>query len=94
MTNGELLKQLNDRVARLEEALEKVQAELAAAKAPDKPWWEQIAGSHKDDPVFDEIVRLGAEIREKERKVARKRNAPKLQKTRAKTRATAARTHS
>jgi hypothetical protein len=35
------------------------------------PWYRQILGQFKDDPAFDEIVRLGRPIRESQRKTAR-----------------------
>lgn len=30
----------------------------------DKPWWEEIRGTFRDDPVYDEAMRLGREWRE------------------------------
>ena len=30
-------------------------------------WFEKIAGSFKDDPEFDEVLRLGREIRNADR---------------------------
>jgi hypothetical protein len=35
------------------------------------PWYRQILGQFKDDLAFDEIVRLGRQIRESQRKGAR-----------------------
>ena len=34
---------------------------------PAKGWLSRLIGSHKDDPLFDEIDRLGREIRQTER---------------------------
>ena len=58
----------------LEERLMAVEAELARLKAllpPDteasNPWWEQISGVFKDDPLFDEAERLGRAWREAQR---------------------------
>ena len=56
---------LEERLARVERELEDVKATLA--KDTPIPWWQQITGSFKDDPVFDEIIRLGAEIRAADR---------------------------
>lgn len=54
----------------IEARLAKVERELAIlkAKAPrDKSnWIAEITGSFKDDPDFDEIVRLGKEMRDAE----------------------------
>ena len=53
----------------LEERLEVVEHELAELKQrlpaadPAKSWIEQIAGTFKDDPDFEEIVRHGREFR-------------------------------
>ena len=53
----------------IEQRLTEVEKELAdlkqrlAAPADGKSWVEQIAGTFKDDPDFDEIVRLGREFR-------------------------------
>ena len=60
------------KIAQLEERLRKLEAEVYELKATaDKgqslPWYRQVAGQFKDDPVFDEIVRLGKEIRDAER---------------------------
>jgi hypothetical protein len=61
---NDTLRQLEDRVARLEEELRQVKAQLAKAKEPEKPWWEQIAGSMKGDKTYAAIVR---EIRKNRR---------------------------
>lgn len=60
------------KLAQIEERLSRVEAELAELKKAlklddDRPWYRKIAGQFKDDPVFDEIVRLGKEIRDNER---------------------------
>ena len=55
--------QLEERVALLE-------AEVARLKhkvdrdVPVKPWWEQIAGTFTDNPVYDEAMQLGREYRD------------------------------
>ena len=59
-----------ERLLSLDDRLKKVEAELAQVKAAtavhDDDWIAKITGSFKDDPVFDEIVRLGAELRNNE----------------------------
>ncbi len=54
----------------IEERLKVVEQELAelkktVAQGDSGPSWiEQMAGTFKDDPEFDEIVRLGREFRQ------------------------------
>jgi len=51
-------------------ALEQQLAELRKDRDGDgkKPGWiDRVSGSFKDDPDFDEIVRLGREFRESDR---------------------------
>ena len=56
----------------IEVRLAKVERELAILKArtgengTKANWIEKITGSFKDDPDFDEIVRLGKEMRDAE----------------------------
>ncbi len=62
MTNGEI----ENRLAVLE-------AEVALLKgkveknSDNKPWYEKIAGTFADDPIYDEAMRLGREYRESQR---------------------------
>ena len=58
----------------LEERVKVLEVELAEVKkllrkeqpAEQVPWWRQISGIFKDDPMFDEAMRLGREWRESE----------------------------
>ena len=53
---------LEERVSELEE---KVARLIAKSRVPeDKPWWKRIQGTFKDDPVYEEAMRLGREWRE------------------------------
>ena len=53
---------IEERLALLEE---KVTQLLGGQKKPtsDVPWWERRLGAFKDDPLYDEAARLGAEYR-------------------------------
>lgn len=62
--------------ATLEERVAVLEAQMASLKLEqtqppetmDKvPWWEQIRGWAKDDPLYDEAMRLGREWREAQR---------------------------
>jgi hypothetical protein len=56
--------ELEQRLAALERAVEQIQAQLAQSPAQQRHWWHDDAGRFANDPVFDEIVRLGREYRE------------------------------
>ncbi len=60
------------KLTQIEARLRRVEVELAELKKAkqqedDVPWYRKIAGQFDNDPVFDEIVRLGKEIRDSER---------------------------
>ena len=56
----------------IEQRLTSVERELAELKGevktlkPESNWITSICGSFKDDPEFDEVLRLGKEIRDAE----------------------------
>ena len=55
---------LEERVAMLEAEVARIRArENERYSAECTPWWEKRFGAFKDDPGYDEIVRLGAEYR-------------------------------
>ena len=56
---------IEERLAALETKYEQLaqQVNPGAAQA-EKPWWERIRGQFKDDPIYDEAMRLGREYRE------------------------------
>ncbi|NQV28137.1 MAG: hypothetical protein HQ518_27610 [Rhodopirellula sp.] len=57
----------------VEQRLTKVEQEIELMKArteserPKQSWISEVTGSFKNDPEFDEILRLGKEIREADR---------------------------
>jgi hypothetical protein len=55
--------QLEQRVAALEAAVAKLQRQLEE-REPSKPWWEQIAGTFENDPIYDHAMRLGQQYRQ------------------------------
>ena len=57
---------IEDRVASLEQEVALLKAKLAERKG-DGSWVDRLSGTFKDDPAFDEIVKLGAEIRKSQR---------------------------
>jgi len=63
----QVLDQLLERLRRLESEVQQIKELVQGEKeGAERPWWQEIAGSHKNDEAFAEIARLGAEIRRKE----------------------------
>lgn len=55
---------LEQRFAVVEEKLSSLKRRIDSARSPqDENWLDRITGAMKDFPEFDEVVRLGAEIR-------------------------------
>lgn len=57
------LPELERRLTALEKSVEELQAQARNAADPARPWWRD-GKSFANDPVFEEIVRLGREYRE------------------------------
>jgi hypothetical protein len=55
------IRQLEARLDRLEREIAELKAALSGQR--NKPWYEEIVGSFKDDSAFAEIIRLGRLIR-------------------------------
>ena len=56
---------VEERLARLEKEIEELKkAGRARPSADDGNWISKITGTFKDDPEFDEILRLGREERQ------------------------------
>jgi uncharacterized small protein (DUF1192 family) len=73
MKNGKP-NELEERLARLEADVKEIKALLQNKTESTKPWWEETIGMFKD-PVGQEIVRLGLEVREKDRRKTRRARA-------------------
>ena len=59
------LQALEERLAALETKVERLAQQSAPeAASTEIPWWEKIRGQFKDDPIYDEAMRLGREYRE------------------------------
>ncbi len=54
--------QLEERLTAVETALSEIQRRLATL-APAPNWLEQIIGSFKDEPAFDEVIAFGRTFR-------------------------------
>ncbi len=55
---------LEQRVALLEAEVARLKLQGASTGLSQKPWWEQIRGTFKNDPAYVEAMRLGREWRE------------------------------
>ena len=55
--------QLEQRVAALEAEVTKLKSQIEAMQTT-QPWWEQIAGTFQDDPMYEEAMRLGRQFRQ------------------------------
>ena len=63
-------KQLEERVAFLEAEVARLKDMIESGSStgqPTLPWWEKIAGTFADDPMYDEAMRLGREYRDAQR---------------------------
>lgn len=64
MTTADI--QIEQRLTAVEHALSELQGRLAALP-PAGNWLEQITGSFKDEPAFEEVLELGRAIRSADR---------------------------
>src|SRR5437660_393712 len=55
---------LEERLAALEAEVARLKQERTGAAGLHQPWWREIWGTFKDDPVYAEAMRLGREYRE------------------------------
>jgi hypothetical protein len=56
---------VEQRLAALEHEIAELKQRFPVAAKPD--WRQRVAGSFKDEPEFDEVLRLGREIRQADR---------------------------
>ena len=57
--------ELSKRISKLEEQVSRLEHQAYAGMAPDRdPWWKEIVGVYKDDPEFEEAMRLGNAYRQ------------------------------
>jgi len=57
---------LEKRVDLLEREVRRLKSVIGSeVEENQQPWWERLAGTFKDDPVFDEIVEAGRKYRRK-----------------------------
>ena len=55
--------ELELRVLALENELASLKNKLAKEGKLEIPWWERISGAFRDDPDFEEAMRIGREYR-------------------------------
>jgi hypothetical protein len=55
---------LKQRVEALEAGVKCLKAQVEATTYDTRPWWEKIAGTFANDPIYKEAMRLGREWRE------------------------------
>jgi hypothetical protein len=54
---------LEERIAVLEAEVARLKRARVETVQASGPWWERRFGAFKDDPAYDEAMRLGAEYR-------------------------------
>lgn len=59
--------QLEERVAILEAEVARLKNQVEHQTESATPWWKKVSGTFKDNPAFDEAMRLGREYRESQR---------------------------
>jgi hypothetical protein len=64
---------LKQRVEALEAEVARLKAKVEGKTGDSEPWWERIAGTFANDPIYEEAMRLGREWRESFRPKPRKR---------------------
>ena len=55
---------VEERLSALEETVAQLLIEKGTKPNQELPWWERIVGTFKDDPEYDDAMRLGREYRE------------------------------
>ena len=57
-------KTIEERLSELEARVEQLAREKRTVASEATPWWRRVAGRFKDNPEFDEAMRLGREYRQ------------------------------
>ncbi len=59
--------EFEQRLTTLEQAFQRLQAQVEDSVSPTRRWWVEGAGRFADDPIFERIVQLGRKYRESQR---------------------------
>jgi hypothetical protein len=59
--------QIEKRVATLEAEMARLKSQIGKTDG-SKPWWERIAGTFQDDPVYAKAMKLGRQYRRSQRR--------------------------
>lgn len=51
------------RLSALEEEMARLKSKVEGMETAPKPWWERIAGTFENDPVYAEAMKLGRQYR-------------------------------
>jgi hypothetical protein len=65
---------LEERLAAVEAAITEIQKKMADSQSHN--WLQQITGSFKDEPAFDEVLAYGKDIRQADRSLAENQVEP------------------
>lgn len=60
------LEALEERINALETEVKQLKQQSNPDAGDKTPWWEKIRGQFKDDPLYEEAMRLGREWRQSE----------------------------
>lgn len=54
---------LEKRLATLEVELARLKSKVEGMETASKPWWERIAGTFENDPIYERAMKLGRQYR-------------------------------
>jgi hypothetical protein len=66
---------IKERLTHLEAEVARLRGKIDVSEQCGKPWWEQIAGTFVNDPIYDEAMQLGRKYRKSLRPKQSKRSA-------------------
>jgi hypothetical protein len=55
---------IETRLTELEAEVARLRGKIESSDLAGRRWWEQIAGTFAQDPIYEEAMRLGREYRE------------------------------